>query len=459
MKLFYKYFVLISLIFVLSTTLYKLSIANTIDQAMAEAYAKSPKLLAVRASIKATDELVASAISALRPQLSLNGSIGAEKVKTMSITSVSKTTNNSPVSFSLNLNQILFDGGKSSARISSAEALVFAKRAELASVEQNILYDAAISYLNVFKARSLFKLAYKNTEVLKRHLLATNDRFEVGEVTRTDVAQAESRLLISEANQIKASGDIDIARASYLSIIGSIPSKKLYLPKKTPKIPANIKKAKLLAQKSNPLIISSGFKQKAALYDISVAGADLLPKISLQARAEQSWDPNTFFEEYEKYSIGANLSLPLYQGGSNYSKIREKRAIAIQKKREFHDFLRTTNQSVEITWRALNNSRAQLRALKSSVDFTSIALDGVREEALVGTRTTLDVLDAEQELVEANINLINAQQETFRSTYALLREVGLLNASDLSLDVVVYDPDNNYKKVKNLWIGLNSKSK
>ncbi len=212
--------------------------------------------------------------------------------------------------------------------------------------------------------------------------------------------------------------------------------------------------AKKLASIESPRIVELGFKERAALYEISSAGAELRPKLTLDLSAEQSWDPNTFFEEYEKYHIGANLSIPLYQGGYKHSNIRQKRQLAIQKKKQKVDTVREILKSVEISWRFLKNAEAQIKAFKSTVKANEIALQGVQEESVVGTRTTLDVLDAEQELLESRINLINAEQDLHIASYKLLKDIGLLNVRELNLKVEKYDPENNYKKIKKIWIGI-----
>ncbi len=425
--------------------------------AMSQAYVSSPHLKALRAKLKATDESISKILSEKRPVISLRGSVGTDKTTTTNSSNLESTKNNMPKSINLQLSQNLFDSGKVKSNLNKAENLVMAERAFLLAEEQKILLKTSEVYLQLFASKELLRLKKNNLKVLKQHFSATNSRFEVGEVTSTDLSQAEARYLRAKSDEIKARGDVRVQESIYFSIVGIEAPKTQIFPSKTPDLPNNLRDAIKIATKNNPNIVGNSFRKKASLFDISAAAADLLPSIDLSLNAENAWDPNTFFTEYQNYGVDLNINIPLYNGGYNYSNVREKRNLAISEARLLDDSIRVIVKDVEVIWLTLENLKFRLKAINASIEANQIALNGVREEAKVGTRTTLDVLDAEQELLEEKVELINSQTSYFNAAFQLIEKLGNLNPEFLKLKAKKYNAIKNYNSVKKLWLGFEPK--
>jgi TolC family type I secretion outer membrane protein len=433
-----------------------LTLAQSLDEALAQAYAGNPRLLSERAALRAIDEGVPTALSGWRPTVAINGSVGKsytanEAGSTGRVTSQSTL----PASAGINLSQPLYRGGATTAETEAAESRVLAGRSTLIDVEQQVLVAAGTAYMNVVRDQSVIELNINNEKVLERQLQATLDRFEVGEVTRTDVSQAEARLADASASRIEAEGNLDISRANYERFVGSAPG-LLTFPEVSDvvQLPANLEAAEAAALQRNPTVLRAGFTERAALHDISAAGAQLLPTITLDGNAQRSIDPNSFFAQSDSASLTANVRVPLYQSGSEYARIRELRQVAVQRRRELDEARREAREGVSETWERLQTSRARIRALESSVRANEIALDGVEQEAAVGARTVLDVLDAEQELFEARVTLVRERAAEVVFAFEVLQVVGNMVARDLGLATDVYDPTQYYDQVRDKWIGF-----
>jgi TolC family type I secretion outer membrane protein len=432
--------------------------AQTLEEALAQAYSSNPNLLAQRAALRAVDEGVPAALSGWRPTITLDANVGTRyQSNEAAATGRTNSENTTPANAGLNLSQPVWRGGATTAETEAAEDRVFAGRATLIDSEQQVLVAAATTYMNVVRDQSVVELNIKNEQVLERQLQATRDRFEVGEVTRTDVSQAEARLADAAASRIEVEGLLEISRASYESLVGSVPG-MLTFPDRSRAIllPQSDVAARELALQQNPSIQRAGFDERAALHDISAAGASLLPQISVDGNLQRSWDPNTFFAESDNASLFANVTIPLYQSGAEFARIRELREIAVQRRRELDAVYRDVIETVEGNWERLETAQARIRAFKSSVTANEIALDGVQQEAAVGARTVLDVLDAEQELFDARVSLVRAQASEVIAAFELLSVVGGMTARNLSLPATIYDPVDHYQEVRDKWIGFGS---
>lgn len=432
------------------------SIAQTLEEALAQAYGGNPRLLSERAALRAVDEGVATAKSGWRPTVEINGSVGkAYTANETEATGRISSQSTLPSSAGINLSQPLYRGGATVAETEAAESRVLAGRAGLIDIEQQVLVGAGTTYMNVVRDQSVIELNINNEKVLERQLQATLDRFEVGEVTRTDVSQAEARLADASASRIEAEGNLDISRANYERFVGAPPG-LLTFPdiSKTAQLPESLEAAEAAASQRNPRVLRAGFIERAALHDISAAGARLLPTVTLDGNAQRSLDPNSFFSQSDSASLTANVRIPLYQSGSEYARIRELRQIAVQRRREFDEARREAREGVSETWERLQTSRARIRALESSVRANQIALEGVEQEAAVGARTVLDVLDAEQELFEARVTLVREQADEVIASFDLLQVVGSMVARDLGLATDLYDPTQYYDQVRDKWIGF-----
>ena len=432
--------------------------AQTLEEALAQAYASNPRLLSERAALRAVDEGVPLAKSGWRPTVQINGNVGAryQSNEAGSTGNVSSDTVK-PASAALNLSQPIWRGGATAAETEAAEFRVLSGRANLIDSEQQVLVASATAYMNVVRDQSVVELNINNEQVLERQLQATRDRFEVGEVTRTDVSQAEARLAEAAASRIEVEGLLQLSRASYENLIGGMPGLLLFPDlTETIQLPPTDGAARSLALQRNPTIQRAGFSEKAALYDISAAGASLMPQVSIDGNLQRSWDPNSFFSESDNASLIANVTVPLYQSGAEYARVRELRQVAVQRRRTLDETRRTVIETVAGNWARLVTAQARIRAFESATRANEIALDGVQQEAAVGARTVLDVLDAEQELFEARVSLVRAQTNEVVAAFELLRVVGGMTARDLRLPTALYDPVEHYDEVRDKWIGFGS---
>lgn len=426
--------------------------AETLTDALAKAYGTNPSLQSARATLRATDEGMAQALSGYRPNLSATGSTAAKQQETSTRPGVRIDTN--PRSVSLNLSQSLYAGGQTMAAVSSAGNAISAQRARLKGSEQSVLLNAATAYLDVLRDEAVLDLNVKNEQVLGRHLEATRDRFNVGEITRTDVHLAEARLAGSTANRIQSEGALDSSRATYTSVVGDAPT-GLEKPALTLPLPATLDEALSLADAENPAIVSANFDEKTALDSIDSTTGKLLPSVDLSGGASRSLD--TVSKDYWANALEAKVTVtvPLYQSGAEYSQIRQARQKAAAARMDADQARRDVAANVRQAWQNLEVTRARIESIKTQVRAAETALEGVQREASVGSRTVLDVLDSEQELLDARVNLVKSQRDETVAAMTLLSSVGRLTATDLNLAVDLYDTGRHYQDVQNKWFGTN----
>lgn len=430
--------------------------AESLDEALISAYLNNPTLLAQRAALRATDEGVASALSGWRPTIQLDGDTGFSETETTSVSSgfTSKTESSlSPSSLSLTVTEPLYRGGRTTAETRAAKNLVDSGRADLASAEQRVLLDAVTAYMDVLRTQSVVELNRHNERVVARQHQAAQDRFQVGEVTRTDVAQAEARVAQAKADRIGSEGKLISARAAYRQIIGDLPG-KLEWPAGLAGVPASEREALQAANIANPSIIGADFAELAARDDIDVSLSSLLPQLSLRGSYDRNYDLSSTIEESDALTLSAVVTVPLYQSGAEYSSVRRSKQIASQRRLEFEEARRAVLEEVTRAWEALITARAKITAFETQVRAAQLALEGVEQETLVGLRTTLDVLDAEQELFIARVNLVGAERDAVVSSYWVNSTIGELTAEALDLPVERYDADAHYRKVGRKWFGL-----
>ena len=426
--------------------------SQTLDAALAQAYASNPTLDAARAQLRATDELVPQALSNYRPTVTASGSIAAE-------TESSNTTQGNadgslfPRSASLSVSEPLYRGGRTEAQVHEAENQVQAQRASLVSTEQTVLLNASTAYLDVVLDQAIVDLDINNEKVLAKQLESTRDEFRVGQVTRTDVSQAESRLAGATATRIQAQGQLSTSQAVYAQVVGSQPG-RLAFPQVALPLPPSRDEAAALAQKNNPAVLNATFNEAAARYAISVNEGALLPTISLQGSLNHQDDETLSIRKADSAQIGVQASMPLYEAGATTSQIRQAKQTASQDQLLIDQARRSAVQSAFNAWDALATARSSITADQAQVTATQIALDGVRQEAAVGSRTVLDVLNAEQEYLNAQVALVTARHDELAARFQLLSAVGDLSARALRLPVSYYDPEANYKAQRNKWWGL-----
>ncbi len=419
--------------------------SESLKEALGIAYEGNPTLLAKRAELRATDEGVSQAISQWRPSLTASGSSGKSET-TLSTRTESKLHFN-PHSASLTLSQSLYSGGKTVAAIGSAENAVLAGRAALLGVEQTVLLDAVKAYVNVYRSSAVLDLRINNEAVLKRQLEATSDRFQVGEITRTDVNQAEARLAKTTADRIQAEGDLVTSRATYQNVIGKVPV-NLGSPTMELNLPSSAEEAIKLALAQNPDVVGAEFNQRASENNINTVKSELLPSLDLTGTASRSLNASGLKTSLETYSAKLTLSMPLYNSGSVFSRLRSARQTAAKRMQEIDTARRKTTESATRAWQTLQTSRARIDSINVQIRASEVALEGVQREASVGSRTVLDVLDAEQELLDAKVSIVTAKRDETIAKFELKSAIGELTATQLDLPVVAYNSLEHYNDVR-----------
>ncbi len=423
-------------------------VADSLNEALVSAYLTNPRLEAGRAQLRATDELVPQAQAAGRPSVFLDGTIDALTADT----DVTERDDRVTRGVDLSLRQPLYAGGGIRAGIREAENAVRAERAFLVATEQQVLLDAVDAYTATWRDRAVLDLALTNETRIRRQLEATRDRFEVGEVARTDVAQAQARLARAQADVETARADLAESTATFRDVIGFDPG-VLVEPEAFAPLPASESEAQALAA-ANPNITSATFRLQAAREAVDVAFADLLPSLDIAGNLIYRQQESRAIDRRDEARIGLTLSVPLFQGGADRSRVRQNRETVQARRSELEDTLRGVQRSVTTAWERVLAARAVIDALEEESRANQIALDGVEEEALVGQRTVLDVLDAEQELFTSQVDLVRAQREWVVATYLLKSAVGELTVAGLDLGVKPYDGEANYLKQRDRLFGI-----
>jgi len=427
--------------------------AQSIEDAMAKAYINNPTLLAARAGLRSTDEGVPQALANWRPTVEITSSAGAQ-VQRGNTNRDNPSQSRRPVDFGISLTQPLFRGGRTLAATSGAENNVRAARANMLDSEQNILLQAATAYLNVFRDQAVLELNRNNEEVLQRQLEATRDRFEVGEITRTDVHQAEARLARSVADRIQSEGDLETSRANYLNIVGEPAESKAQLPETEPVgLPADGEDAVRVAVVNNPGVISAEFSRRSSMDNVDEVWGALLPELNLNASSTREFESVSETSVRNTHEITLDLTIPIYQQGDVYSRLREARQDAAESTLEIDVQRRDAAEQATQAYESLLTARAQVQAFETQIEANVVALEGVQREAAVGSRTVLDILDAEQELLNARVSHVRSQRDQFVAIYELLSALGRLTAKDMGLTVDLYDPREHYDEVRDKWFG------
>ncbi|MCJ9430236.1 TolC family outer membrane protein [Kordiimonas marina] len=447
--------------------------AETLQDALAAAYESNPQLLAQRAALRATDENVSTAKSAFLPNLSgtythtrdHSSLTGPSQQQDGSIAITTQGANSRSDDYSITARQNIFNGFQDRNAVKSAKSGIMAGRAQLLSVEQQVLLQAVTAYMNVVRDEAVVKLNENNVQVLERQLQASKDRFRVGEITRTDVAQSEARLESAKSALLSAKATLASSRALYRRVVGRTPA-GLDTPSKKPELPVNLDAAVEQAMELSPGVIAAKYNEEAARYNVSKAKGALLPSLNAQA-SERYTSNNGGLSQYGAYagrdletqSVTVQLSVPLYSGGQRYSTIRKAKQIRSQRMMEIHQAERVAQETVFTAWDNYRAAVGQIASTEAAVHANEIALEGVRQEAAVGSRTTLDVLNAEQELLNSRVSLVRAQRDEFVAAYSLVSATGRLTATNLGLNVEKYDDEAYYNKVKNKFIGFGTGDK
>jgi outer membrane protein len=410
-----------------------------------KAYQSNPQLLAERASLRASDENVAQAIAQWRPQVSINGRYTLSKSESkIDPAPVGVESKSRSWDADISATQTVFAGGRILAQRRQADASVRAGRAVLHATEQSIFLDTVSSYMNVVRDESVLKLNQANVELLKKQLEAAQARFEVGEITRTDVAQAEARLSAGQSSQTASEANLKASRLFYERTVGEAPG-TLEVRPATPGLPASEDEARQSANQLNPNLVAAREAEEAARAGIDFAVSQMMPSVSVSASYGR------FGEERAPESIGddarvtATATLPIYQGGAEWSAIRQAKEVNNRARLDVEDARRATDQGVSNAWESYRAAKASSEANRQQVKAAEIAFEGVQQELEVGSRTTLDVLNQQQELLNARVALVLSERDEIVASYGLLAAVGKLTARELQLPVQLYDPVENYE--------------
>jgi TolC family type I secretion outer membrane protein len=428
--------------------------AMTLSEALAAAYNNNPTLLSQRAALRATDEQVPQALSGWRPTVQAVGTLGGgwSDTNTSDLTGGGERSS-VPRSVQLQVSQPVYSGGRTIAATARAENLVRAERARTVAVEQQVFTDTVTAFMDVLQNQAVLELSINNEQVLRRQLEAANDRFRVGEITRTDVAQSESRLALAISDRIQAENNLEASRAAFQRVVGEPPG-LLATPAERPALPANRQEALTLSAQNNPNVISALFTEAAAREAVRQVRGELLPDLRIVGNVQRAEDQTVSGRITDSASITAQVTVPLYEAGSVYSRTREAQQTVAQRRSQVDEARRTAVQQGTTAWETLQSNRARVESLRSSIRAAEIALEGVQQEAAVGSRTVLDILNAEQELFNARVNLVRAQRDQLVSEFQLAAATGRLTAADLNLPIELYDVDKHYQAVRNKWIGF-----
>jgi len=462
---------MIALAGVLATSVPGATQAQTLTQALADAYNTNPQLLAQRALLRATDEQVPQALANWRPTVNFTGQVGGNRTaftqgstgqarlnsQGQNIGSTGLTTYSTFYSNSLNLQvtQPVYSGGRTVAQTSQAINTVQSTRAQTLAVETSVFQAVAQAYLDVVRDQALVEVNRNNVGVLRKQLEATQDRFRVGEVTRTDVAQAEASLAQAVGQLVTTQGNLENSRAEYIRAVGHSPG-TLMLPRERPALPATLEEAVSLAQSSNFNVISANFAELAARDNIDYVRGQLQPQVSIVGTLSRALAPSITLNGARQQSgvIAAQMTMPLYEGGAIYSQTRQAQQTVGQRRSQVDDARRAAVQLATQNWSTLQAARASISSFASAVRAAQIALEGTQQEALVGTRTVLDVLVQNQTLLQTQSQLVTAEHDAALAEFNVAAAIGRLIAPELKLPVKLYDMERHYKEVRDKWIGF-----
>jgi outer membrane protein len=438
------------------------ALADTIEAALVRAYQNNPQLNAQRAAVRSTDENVPQALSGYRPKVALTASAGYQYTGVNSTQGGTPTDllrtplhgANAPRSAGLTVTQTLFNGNQTANKTRAAESQVSGAREALRVLEQSVLLTAATIYMDYLRDAAILEVQKSNTRVLEQTLKQTQDRFNVGEVTRTDVAQSEAQLAAGRTQQLAAEATLTTTRSNFRRIIGNEPQALAPGSPVDRFLPATLPAAVELSLTENPNVTASMFGIDVNFLQVKIAEGVLLPTVTVQAAVQQSYEQaiNTF-SQFGASAI-AQVSVPLYQGGAEYSLIRQSKENLAQQRLVLEQTRDQARANTVTAWGQLVAGKAQVSSAQAQVTASEIALNGVREEAKAGQRTTLDVLNAQQALVNARVALVTAQHDRVVASYGVLNTIGRLSPIVLKLQTNTYDPSVHYQQVRDSWYGV-----
>ena len=435
-------------------------LAETLPEALVKAYQTNPQLNAERARQRGTDENVPQALAGYRPQIVASLGAGLQAVRNLLPDNTVQSAGLTPWTIGLTVTQVLFNGNKTSNNVRVAEFQVKSGREALRNVEQGVLLDAATAYMNVMANYALVESQRSNVQVLREIQATTKRRLNAGDVTPTDTAQAESRLSRGLADLNVAEVALAISKEIYAQVIGEPPAQLIPASPVDRLIPATEAAAIDTTIHEHPAILGASYDVDVATVSIKLAESSLLPSMSVQgsvSRSVQS-DPTLSTMATDQASVMGQVNVPIYDGGTASSQTRQAKEVASQSRMVLEKVRSQSRTAVVSAWVANEGTKIALKAVESEVHSADVALQGVRREANGGQRTTIDVLNAQQELTNARSRLILAQRDRVIASYTLLSAVGRLDVHTLNLDTPEYQPELHYHQVRDAWHGLRTPS-
>lgn len=430
--------------------------AETLAGALARAYMANPDLNQQRAALRATDENLPRALSGWRPRITATADAGAQRTEQQSNAGIVAATTY-PRGLGIQIDQNLYSGNRTVNSTRQAESSILAGREQLRNTEQTVLQNGVIYYMNVLRDTAILNLRRNNIEVLDEQLRQTRDRFSVGEVTRTDTAQAEAQLAGARADAFTAQSNLQTSIANYRQVIGVEPKSLAPAQSIEKVLPRTLDEAIAISQREHPLIQQILHSVDTAALAVKVVEGELLPTLGVRGSVQQRYDlSNVPGTQALSGSIVGTLTVPLYEGGEVYARVRQAKETLGQVRLQADLQRNAVRAAVVSNWGVLANSRAVIQSAQAQVQAAEIALSGVREEANVGQRTTLDVLNAQQMLLNARVSLVTAQRDRVVASYAVLSSIGRLSARRLGLKVATYDPTVHFDQVKGKWFGTST---
>ena len=428
--------------------------AQTLEQALSEAYLNNPTLRQQRANLRSVDENVAIQESGWRPKVQADAQAGALQQEIVARKSTRETQLTGPHQQSFTITQPLFQGFRTVAGVRQAENQVLAGRATLQLTEQGVLLDGVTTFVNVVRDQAILELNINNEQVIRRQLESVQDRFRVGEVTKTDVAQSQARLALATAQRVAADGNLQTSRASFQRVIGTYPG-KLQKPDTKIDLPQTRDESMALAAGNNPAVITARYNERAAQANVTVTTGQMLPEVNLKGTVLRTDAIGGLTNNLtESMQVQAVMTMPLYTSGSVEAQVRQAKQVQGQRLIQIEEARNLSVESATSAWETWVSAKAQIVSFTEQVSANEVALDGVRQENLVGSRTVLDVLDAEQELLNSRVSLVSAERNEIVARFQLFSAIGRLTARDLKLNVPYYDEKDHYERVRDRFTGL-----
>jgi len=431
-------------------------LADTMESALRRAYQGNPQLNAQRALVRATDENVPQALAGYRPKVAATLSGGYQYTDETSAGASVKifTGPQSPHAVGLTATQTLYNGNQTANKTRAAESQVFGARESLRLMEQSVLLAAATIYMDYLRDAAILEVQRSNTRVLELTLRQTRDRYSAGLVTPTDVAQSEAQLAAGKSQELSAESTLTTTRANFRRIIGSEPVNLQPASPVDRYLPATVRDATNLALVENPNVTAAMYGIDVSFLTVKINEGALLPTVSLQATVQKGWQQTITQEKAFTASATAQANVPIYQGGAEYSLIRQSKETLEQQRLVLEQVRDQARADLVTAWGQLVAGKAQVTAAQSQVDASELAYLGTTKEAQVGQRTVIDILNAQQTLVNARVALVTAQHDRVVASYAVLNAIGRLSPQVLHLPTTTYDPSVHYQQVRDNWAGV-----